>query len=686
MTCKLPFWATNAWRKPLLGFFILIIVSQFGTAQTPYGWFVTPRPQFLDANGSPLAGGKLFSYNNGTSVPAPTYHLDTLGSITPNTNPIILDAAGSAEIRLGPQSYKFVLTDSNGVQIWQVDSVYDLGQLLFGQAVLLNPSGGATQTVTGPLGASYFIQNTPHFTSPGVRVGILDPLTILDTTNFPELLTVPPSGAGQTYAIPDPQSFNSTFVMSPGPPSWNFTTAYALNTSILPHANNPCDFLFTATTAGTSGLTLPIFSTTPCGSSPATIADGTVVWTAEGAYPNTNVLDCTKAGLTCLRTAYIYLEGGGCNNLTSALGWDTFGLNSPVPICVTGLNIQKGVMALPAAATRVQESSHATAAATTNLIPYPAATTAGDLLEVECFVDTSRTISSVSDGTNSYTRAKASTNGTGDLEIWYFNGNSTSMPAATNLTVTLSASGNSACNWHEYSGIATSGALDVTASNAGVITGVTTGTTSGTAQNTELVLAAVGALTAPTFTGQAGWTMHAITPQSTNLVVTSEGLVQQATAAQQGNFTMVGTGTWSAAIATFKVTVAGPITAQRAVVLPQFFLPNQPVNANAKWQVPLVPVGNGTIPTIALSGAIVCTVDGSTDDPTFNTAVTATPIVPASSANTLTSTTLGPLLDTGCAAGNLMHFQLQRQRYNAGDTYEGFVYINGVALSFGVSQ
>lgn len=676
--------------KKLVNLAILLVLLGTASAQTiPYGWFVNPRPVFVDSNGAPLSGGKLFSYNAGTSTPAATYHLDTLGNITPNTDPIILDAAGSAEIRLAPQQYKFVLTDSNGVQLWAADRVSDIGQIAFTQSVLLNPPSAAQQTIVGPLAASWFIGDTLHMTSPGVRVDLLDPLTILDTPNNPpNLVTVPPAIAGQNYEIPDSGVANSTFVLSPGPPNWIANNAYALATVIVPNPstqNNPCDFSFQVTTAGTSGAVAPTFSSLPCNLSPVNVNDGTVTWTNKGVYSTSNVLDCTKSGLTCLRTAYLYFEGGGCNNATAAMGWDTFGANSPVPFCFTGTNIQKGMLGLPGAATLLQESTHA-ATASTNVIPYPAATTAGDLLEVECAADGTHTISGATDGTNAYSKAKGVTNGATDVEIWYFNGNSTSMGAATNLTVTFTGSSDTACNWHEYAGIVTSSALDITSSNTGSGNIVTTGTTAGTGQNTELVLAAVGSPSNPAVTGQPGYVLHAVTPSASNVTVSSEGLVQQQASIQSGKFFLSTIQNWASVLATFKINVQGNVQAQRSIVLPQYFLPNVAVNSFIKYQTPIFPVANGSNPNIALSAAIVCTADGSTDDPAFNTSVTATPVVPASSANTLATTPLLALPSTGCAPGNVMHLQIQRLRYNVADSFEGFVNVNGVSLQFGISQ
>ena len=79
------------------------------------------RQRFLDANGNPLSGGKVFSYLAGTNTPTATF-TDQSGA-TPNANPVILDANGEANIWIGAGSYKFILTNSDDVQQWVVDTV-----------------------------------------------------------------------------------------------------------------------------------------------------------------------------------------------------------------------------------------------------------------------------------------------------------------------------------------------------------------------------------------------------------------------------------------------------------------------------------------------------------------------------------------------------------------------------------
>jgi len=77
--------------------------------------------QFLDQNGDPYAGGKLYTYESGTTTPQTTYS-DEAG--TPNTNPIILDSAGRCDLWLDPAlTYTLTLKDSADVLVKTWDNV-----------------------------------------------------------------------------------------------------------------------------------------------------------------------------------------------------------------------------------------------------------------------------------------------------------------------------------------------------------------------------------------------------------------------------------------------------------------------------------------------------------------------------------------------------------------------------------
>lgn len=85
--------------------------------------------QFFDNNGVPLSGGLIYTYQAGSSTPLTTY--TTNNGTTPNTNPIILDAAGRTSNEIWMQtgySYKFVLQTSAGVTLQTLDNLYPILQ------------------------------------------------------------------------------------------------------------------------------------------------------------------------------------------------------------------------------------------------------------------------------------------------------------------------------------------------------------------------------------------------------------------------------------------------------------------------------------------------------------------------------------------------------------------------------
>lgn len=103
------------------------------------------KQRFFDANGVPLVGGKLYSYVAGTTTPLATF-TDATG-LTPNTNPVILDSTGSADVWIDPTlAYKFILEDAasvlqfsldlvsgggtSGSNLWSASSNYSMGSIV----------------------------------------------------------------------------------------------------------------------------------------------------------------------------------------------------------------------------------------------------------------------------------------------------------------------------------------------------------------------------------------------------------------------------------------------------------------------------------------------------------------------------------------------------------------------------
>jgi hypothetical protein len=83
--------------------------------------------QFFSNDGLPLAGGKIQTYQAGSTTPLTTY-TDSSGLIA-NTNPIILGTSGRppSDIWLSEGFfYKFVLSDANDVVIQTYDNLYGI--------------------------------------------------------------------------------------------------------------------------------------------------------------------------------------------------------------------------------------------------------------------------------------------------------------------------------------------------------------------------------------------------------------------------------------------------------------------------------------------------------------------------------------------------------------------------------
>ena len=103
--------------------------------------------QFFDNNGNVLSGGKIYTYEAGTTTPLVTYTSST--GITAHTNPIVLESAGRVP---GGESWnqlqlsKFVLKTSAEVTIATYDNV---GSSFNATAIIANFTGnGVTVAFT----------------------------------------------------------------------------------------------------------------------------------------------------------------------------------------------------------------------------------------------------------------------------------------------------------------------------------------------------------------------------------------------------------------------------------------------------------------------------------------------------------------------------------------------------------
>lgn len=146
-------------------------------AQVPVKPVVVPHVTFTDSIGSPCAGCKLYTYSAGTTTPLATY-TDATGS-SQNTNPIVLDVAGGANIWTGANAYKFILKDTLGATLWTVDQVntatFQTNGSNNGSQILLNLVGGDNVTVTNSGGSTTISVTGAVVTAPSATQTIVQP-------------------------------------------------------------------------------------------------------------------------------------------------------------------------------------------------------------------------------------------------------------------------------------------------------------------------------------------------------------------------------------------------------------------------------------------------------------------------------------------------------------------------------
>ena len=82
--------------------------------------YPSPKFQAFDESGVPLASGKVYTYEPGTTTDRTTW--TEAAQDTANANPVILDSRGEADIWF-EGAYKIVVTKSDDTAVWTVDNV-----------------------------------------------------------------------------------------------------------------------------------------------------------------------------------------------------------------------------------------------------------------------------------------------------------------------------------------------------------------------------------------------------------------------------------------------------------------------------------------------------------------------------------------------------------------------------------
>jgi hypothetical protein len=153
--------------------------------------------QFFDGNGDPLSGGKLYTYDAGTTTDKTTYQ-DDAGAAS-HANPIVCDSAGrlTAEVWGTTGAYKFKLNDSLDSTLWTRDDITGINDAVAATASeWVTHSGTATYvsattfTVTGDQASIFHIGRRLKLTDTGTLYA-----TITGSTGTPTTVTVVVDGA-----------------------------------------------------------------------------------------------------------------------------------------------------------------------------------------------------------------------------------------------------------------------------------------------------------------------------------------------------------------------------------------------------------------------------------------------------------------------------------------------------------
>lgn len=279
---------------------------------------MVPTFRWFDANGDPLNGGKVYTYEAGTSTPLATYptYDDALAGTNANANPVVLDSAGAAQIWLQAAFYKVVVKDSADVTLYTQD---DVGSALgFPQPAVtewvletntVSYSSGTSFTVAGA-GSPYHFGRRLKTTNTG---GTVYGEVVSTSGGSPNTITITPDSgtldSGLSAVYYGMTSYNSSSYLTPR----NAVAAYK--------SGNMTGFGSVTKVTTWTSLLDPLSQWDNANSRVLVRNDGNYIVLAQVEFADT--------GTNVAVTPYIYVNGsavsqaasrshGTANNITSA--------------------------------------------------------------------------------------------------------------------------------------------------------------------------------------------------------------------------------------------------------------------------------------------------------------------------------------------------------------------------------
>ena len=207
---------------------------------------------------------------------------------------------------------------------------------------------------------------------------------------------------------------------------------------------------------------------------------------------------------------------------------------------------------------------------------------------------------------------------------------------ANTLTVSDTVSGPFRFAILEYSGIATSNSLDVTAAATGTSTSPNSGNLTTTASG-DLLLGAIATTNAAVFTAASGYTIADSVPAEPNTKVVTEDQIQAASGAASTSATLAGPDIWGAVSGAFKAATGG------GGPRPQIMSLN-PTSAPVGTSVTITGGNFG-----ASQGTSTVTFNGITATPTSWSVTSIVPRVPSGASTGSVMVTVGGLASNGVA-------------------------------------